>query len=47
MSASEPGETFDNAAMRAVDKWEFEPYEYRGQLITKRVGTKLVFNIED
>ena len=45
--ASEPGELFDNAAIRAVEKWEFEPFEYRGQLISKRVGTKLVFNVED
>ncbi|MDJ0709681.1 MAG: energy transducer TonB [Woeseiaceae bacterium] len=45
--ASEPGELFDNAAIRAVEKWEFEPYEYRGQLISKRIGTKLVFNIEE
>lgn len=45
--ASEPGDLFDNAAIRAVEKWEFEPYEYRGQLISKRVGTKLVFNVED
>ncbi len=47
IQASEPGELFDNAAIRAVEKWEFEPYEYRGQLISKRVGTKLVFNIAD
>lgn len=45
--ASEPGEVFDSAAIRAIEKWEFEPYEYRGQLISKRVGTKLLFNIED
>ena len=45
--ASEPGDTFDNAAIRAVEKWEFEPYEFRGQLISKRVGTKLVFSVED
>ena len=45
--ASEPGELFDNAAIRAVEKWEFEPYEYRGQLISTRIGTKLVFNIEE
>jgi len=45
--ASEPGDLFDNAAVRAVEKWEFEPFEYRGQLINKRVGTKLVFNVED
>ena len=47
VQASEPGDLFDSAAIKAVEKWEFEPYEYRGQLISKRVGTKLVFNIED
>ena len=45
--ASEPGEVFDNAAVKAVERWEFEPYEYRGQLISKRIGTKLVFNLEE
>ena len=47
IEASEPGELFDNAAVRAVEKWRFEPFEYRGQLISKRVGTKLVFNVTD
>ncbi len=47
IEASEPGELFDNAAVRAVEKWEFEPFEYRGQLISKRVGTKLVFNVSE
>jgi TonB family protein len=45
--ASEPGDVFDNAAIKAVGKWKFEPFEYRGQIISKRVGTKLVFNLED
>ncbi len=47
VQASEPGELFDKAAIRAVEKWEFEPFEYRGQLISKRVGTKLVFNVQE
>ena len=45
--ASEPGEVFDNAAVKAVERWEFEPYEYRGQLISKRIGTRLVFNLTE
>ncbi|MDJ0751395.1 MAG: TonB family protein [Woeseiaceae bacterium] len=47
VEASEPGELFDGAAVRAIEKWEFEPFQYRGQLISKRVGTKLVFNVAE
>ncbi|MGI9272496.1 MAG: energy transducer TonB [Woeseiaceae bacterium] len=43
---SEPVEVFDAAAVKAVDNWEFEPVEYRGQLINQRVATRLVFNVE-
>lgn len=43
---SEPKEVFDNAAVKAVNNWEFEPVEYRGQLISQRAATRLVFNVE-
>lgn len=43
---SEPEEVFDAAAVRAVGNWEFEPVEFRGQLISQRAATRLVFNIE-
>ena len=43
---AEPADIFNKAAMQAVEKWTFEPVEYRGQTINKRAGTRLVFNIE-
>lgn len=46
VSASEPETTFDRAAMKAVDQWIFEPSEYRGQIISRRAATRLVFVLE-
>jgi protein TonB len=43
---SEPELTFDRAAVRAVEQWTFEPEEFRGQVISRRAGTRLVFVIE-
>ncbi len=43
---SEPEEVFDEAAIAAVENWVFEPVEYRGQLISKRAGTRIVFRLE-
>lgn len=43
---SDPETTFDRAAMKAVEKWEFEPVEYRGQIISQRAITRLVFAME-
>ena len=43
---SEPRSVFDRAAIAAVEKWAFQPVEYRGQLISKRVATRLVFRLE-
>ena len=43
---SEPKSTFDRAAMRAVEQWEFKPVEYRGQAITQRAAARLVFVLE-
>ncbi len=46
VNKSEPEEVFDEAAIAAVANWEFEPVEYRGQLISKRTGTRIVFRLE-
>lgn len=43
---SEPETTFDRAAVKAVDQWIFEPSEYRGQIISRRAATRLVFVLE-
>jgi protein TonB len=43
---SEPGTTFDDAAMRAVEKWEFEPVLYDGAAIEQRVAVRMMFALE-
>lgn len=43
---SEPQRVFDRAAVEAVEKWAFEPVEYRGRIINQRAGTRVVFRIE-
>lgn len=43
---SEPEKVFDRAAVSAVEKWEFQPVEYRGQIISRRAAARLVFNIQ-
>ena len=43
---SEPEKIFDRAAIDAVSEWEFQPVEYRGQLISQRTAARLVFRIE-
>ena len=43
---SEPGETFVNAAMKAVEKWEFEPVVENGVPIEKLVGVRMMFALE-
>jgi TonB family protein len=43
---AEPKSLFDNAAMDAVSEWEFQPVEYRGQVISQRAGARLVFKVE-
>jgi len=43
---AEPESLFDNAAIDAVSAWEFQPVEYRGQVISQRAGARLVFQIE-
>lgn len=43
---SEPQKVFDKAAMVAVEKWEFQPVEYRGQIINQRAAARLSFRLE-
>ena len=43
---SEPKSTFDRAAMKAVEQWEFQPVEFRGRTIAQRAAARLVFVLE-
>jgi len=43
---SEPANVFEASAMDAVEKWTFQPREYRGQAISQRTAAKLVFDLE-
>ncbi|MCH9694181.1 MAG: energy transducer TonB [Gammaproteobacteria bacterium] len=46
VSQSEPETVFDRAAIAAVEKWKFEPVEYRGRIIDQRAAARLVFRLE-
>ena len=43
---SSPDGVFDNSAIRAVEKWAFEPVYDNGVLVEKRAGSRLVFALE-
>jgi len=43
---SEPGQTFDKAAIRAVEKWKFAPVFDNGVVVEKRAGVRMMFAIE-
>ncbi|MDJ0813949.1 MAG: TonB family protein [Woeseiaceae bacterium] len=43
---SNPGDTFVNSAMNAVEKWEFEPVMEDGVAIQKRAAVRMMFAIE-
>jgi TonB family protein len=43
---SEPEGVFDTAAMRAVEKWEFEPVFEDGVIVEKRAGVRMLFAFE-
>ena len=47
VKSSEPQSVFDRAAVKAVEKWEFEPVEYRGRVIAQRAAARLVFKLSD
>jgi TonB family protein len=44
--ASEPGDVFVNAAIKAVEKWEFEPVIQNGVAVEKRAGVRMLFALE-
>lgn len=46
VNRSEPGSIFDRAAIEAVERWAFQPVEYRGQVISQRAGTRVIFRLE-
>jgi len=46
VSRAEPEAVFDAAAIKAVTAWEFQPVEYRGQIISQRTAARLVFRLE-
>ncbi len=43
---STPEGVFDRAAVRAVEKWEFEPVIENGQAVEKRAGVRMMFALE-
>ena len=43
---SEPGDTFVNSAVRAVEKWRFEPIVENGRTVEKRAGVRMMFAFE-
>ena len=45
--AAEPSKTFNQAAMTAVSKWEFEPVIENGVAVSKRSAVRLAFDLED
>ena len=46
VNRSEPKSVFDRAAIEAVERWAFQPVQYRGQVINQRAGTRVVFRLE-
>jgi len=43
---SDPGDTFDQAALDAVEKWRFEPVVENGLAVEKRTAVRLAFNLQ-
>ncbi len=43
---SEPGDVFVNSAVKAVERWEFEPVIENGATVRKRAGVRMMFAIE-
>ncbi len=41
-----PEGIFDSAALRAVERWEFEPIIENGVLVEKRAGVRMMFALE-
>ncbi len=43
---STPEGTFDNAAIRAVERWEFEPHTHNGEIVEIQAGVRMMFALE-
>lgn len=43
---AEPEKVFEMSAIQAVEKWTFEPRQYRGEPIDQRTAARLVFDID-
>jgi protein TonB len=43
---SEPGDTFDQSALDAVEQWRFEPIVEGGVAVEKRTAVRLAFDLE-
>jgi len=43
---SEPGDTFDQAALEAVEQWRFEPVIENGAAVEKRTAVRLAFALQ-
>jgi TonB family protein len=43
---SDPGDTFDQAALDAVEQWRFEPVMENGAAVEKRTAVRLAFNLQ-
>ena len=43
---SEPGSTFVNSAVNAVERWEFEPVFENGVAVETLAGVRMMFALE-
>jgi TonB family protein len=43
---AEQGKTFNRAAIRAVERWRFEPVIENGVAVEKRTVVRLLFDLE-
>ena len=43
---ADPADVFDNAAISAVEDWEFEPVLENGVAIQKRAAVRMMFTVE-
>ena len=43
---SQPDDVFDASAIRAVERWEFEPYTENGEVVETRAGVRMAFALE-
>jgi TonB family protein len=47
VTEAEPESVFDDSVIEAVEQWQFEPREYRGQTISQRATTRLGFRLAE